>query len=334
MNAVVAKRKYKYIYLTQREWKVHTNRVANIVERAIHICDQYLQTHSPAIQHLCHEQIRKTTFSWFDTYPGDGQPMESEPEHFTPISINVLERKHTNYLGNKLQLAQTLINKKIEKHVPVTHFSTAQAMAYARNDRVLFVKSSTGTRGEGVWCIRSTQLPDFVLPKNHIIQENISNLKLLDERKMVFRFYILIFNKCVYIHRKGVAILHGPKYDSESTDHKVQIQHNGPDAVKDSYPFSMVPDHDYWFDKLVEATKAIAPVFERARQESSLYRFILIGADGLPCTDDCVRVLEFNTFPNMVNNAQENPVYAPVLSSVLLLTVAGLNDNAWVRISG
>ena len=332
MNAVVAKRKYKYIYVNQRGWKVHSNRVANIVERAIRISDEYIHTQSPAIQYVCQEQIRKTTFSWFDTYPGGGQPLEDEPEHFTPISINVLERKHTNYLGNKWQLAQTLLDKNISNHVPVTHFSTEQAIAYGGHDRVLFVKSSVGTRGEGVSCIRSSQLAEFELPKNHIIQEGISNLKLFNERKMVLRFYVLIYNKCVYIHRKGVAIVHGPKYDVDSIDYKVQIQHNGPDVVKDSYPFTDLPECSYWFDKLVEAAKAVAPVFEKARQESSLFRFILMGADGLPCTDDCVRVLEFNTYPNMVNNAQEDPVYAPVLSSVLLLTVAGLNDNSWVRI--
>lgn len=332
MNAVIAKRKYKYIYVKQRDWKVHSNRVANIVERAIHIADQYIQMQSPAIQYVCQEQIRKTTFSWFDTYPGGGQPLEEEPEHFTPISINVIERKHTNYLGNKLQLAQVLLDKKICSHVPITHFSSAQAMAYREQDRVLFVKSSVGTRGEGVRCIRSSQLTEFVLPKNYIIQESVSNLRLFDERKMVFRFYILIFNKCVYIQRKGVTIVHGPKYDADSIDYKVQIQHNGPDVVKDSYPFSDIPEYGYWFDKLVEAAKAVSPVFERARQESSLFRFILMGADGLPCLDDCVRVLEFNTYPNMVNNAQEDPVYAPVLASVLLLTVAGINDNSWVRI--
>ena len=31
MSAVAAKRKYKYIYVNQRDWKAHTNRVANIV---------------------------------------------------------------------------------------------------------------------------------------------------------------------------------------------------------------------------------------------------------------------------------------------------------------
>lgn len=332
MNAVVANRKYKYVYVHQRGWKVHSNRVANIVERAIHIAEQFIDTQSPAIQYVCQEQIRKTTFSWFDTYAGAGQAMEDEPEHFTPVSINILERKHTNYLGNKLKLAQSFQEKNIKSHIPVTHFSTAEALAYGESDRVLFVKNSVGTRGEGVSCIRSKQLPEFELPKNYIIQEAVSNLMLFDERKMVLRYYILIYNKCVYIQRKGVAIVHGPKYDADSIDYKVQVQHNGPDVVKDSYPLSDLPQYGYFFNKIIEATKAISPVFEKARQQSSLFRFILIGADGLPCTDDCVRVLEFNTYPNMVNNKQEDPVYAPVLSSVLLLTVAGINDNSWVKL--
>jgi len=60
--------------------------------------------------------------------------MEAESEHFTPVSVNVLERKHTNYLGKKLQFAQTLIEKNINKNVPLNHFSTAWAMAYPQND--------------------------------------------------------------------------------------------------------------------------------------------------------------------------------------------------------
>ena len=241
--------------------------------RSISLADQYLRTQHPAIQQFCNEQLRKTTFSFFDTYPGRDLPRDEEPEHHTPISINILERKHTNYLADKLALARRVQKNNLQDYHPITHFTKQQALEYSEKDRVLFIKERAGTRGEGVRCVRSTELEKEEIPESCIIQENVSNLELFVERKLVIRFYILIYNQCVYINRNGVAIVHGPKYDPESTDHKVQIQHNGKDAVIDRYPFPQHPSYAYWFEKLIETMKAYAPIFEDARKQSSLFRY-------------------------------------------------------------
>ena len=325
-------RRYTYVYVEQGVWRVHTNRVWSLVKPAIDLADQYLRTQHPAIQQFCQEQLRKTTLSFFDTYPGKLLPSEEEPEHHTPISINILERKHTNYLADKLSLAKRVQKNKLEDYHPITHFSKQQALEYSDKDRVLFIKERAGTRGEGVSCVRSTELDKADMPDTCIIQESVSNLVLFANRKLVIRFYVLIYNQCVYINRNGVAIVHGFDYDPESTDHKVQIQHNGKDAVIDRYPFPQHPAYDYWFEKIAESVKAFAPIFDDARKQSSLFRYLLIGADGLPCTDERLRILEFNTYPNMMKPPMETPVYIPVFSSLLLYTMAGINNDSWVRV--
>jgi prolyl 4-hydroxylase len=325
-------RRYTYVYVEQGVWRVHTNRVWTLVKPAIDLADQYLRTQHPAIQQFCQEQLRKTTLSFFDTYPGKHLPREEEPEHHTPISINILERKHTNYLADKYALARRVQKNKLEDYHPITHFSKQQALEYSDKDRVLFIKERAGTRGEGVRCVRSTELEQADMPDSCIIQESVSNLVLFANRKLVIRFYILIYNQCVYINRNGVAIVHGFDYDPESTEHRVQIQHNGKDAVIDRYPFPQHPSYEYWFEKTVESIKAFAPIFDDARKESSLFRYLLIGADGLPCTDERMRLLEFNTYPNMMKPPMETPVYIPVFSSLLLYTMAGINNNSWVRV--
>ena len=123
-----------------------------------------------------------------------------------------------------------------------------------------------------------------------------------------------------------------PKCHGDPKGRKVQIQNNGRNVKKNFNTFPRISDYAHSFDRIISTTKAMAPVFEKARQESSLFRFALRGADGLPGTDDSVCALEFNTFPNMVNDPQEDPVYVPLLSSAILISVAGINDNFWVRI--
>jgi len=325
-------KRYTYVYVEQGDWRVHTNRVWSLVTPAIELADQYLRTQHPTIQQFCQEQLRKSTLSFFDTYPGKDLPRDEEPEHFTPVSINILERKYTNYLADKISLAKRVQKNNLQDYHPITHFSKEEALAYSDKDRVLFIKERAGTRGEGVSCVRSSELVTGEVPDNCVVQENVSNLILFDGRKVVIRFYVLIYNQCVYVNRNGVLIVHGPKYDPESTDHKVQVQHNGKDAVIDRYPLPQLPTYDYWFSKTVETVKAFAPVFDDARKQSSLFRYSLIGADGLPCTDGRLRLLEMNTYPNMMKPPMEAPVYIPVFSSLLLYTMAGINNDSWVRV--
>jgi len=324
--------RYTYVYVDQGGWRVHTNRVWSLVKPAISLADQYLRTQHPTIQQFCHEQLRNTTLSFFDTYPGKHVLREAEPEHHTPISINILERKYTNYLADKIALARRVQKNDLQDYHPISHFTKQQALEYSDKDRVLFIKERSGTRGEGVSCVRSTDLETTEVPATCVIQESVSNLVLHNKRKLVIRFYILIYNQCVYINRNGVAIVHGFDYDPESTEHRVQVQHNGKDAVIDRFPFPQHPAYDYWFNKTVESVREFAPIFDDARKQSSLFRYSLIGADGLPCTDERMRLLEFNTYPNMMKPPMETPVYIPVFSSLLLYTMAGINNDSWVRV--
>jgi hypothetical protein len=324
----------KNLLIQVRDWKVYTNRARAIIEPSILAAEQYLGMQHPTIQQFCNKQIRDTTLTYFDTYQGVDKPSLTEPEVDTPIAVRMSPRPITNQLSDKLKLAKSIEEHQLFAFAPRTYFSKEEAAASAGDpERLLFIKLRSGTRGEHVVCVKHKDLAglDFVT-KHHIIQEEISNPTLLLGRKFVLRFYIFIFNQQIFLSKHGVVVIHGEPYDKNSTDYKIHIQHNGEGVSAIRVPFYKLPDMSMWFEKLKGLTSALQPVLEVARKDSSLFRYLVIGADAIPCQDGTVRLVEFNTHPSIVNEPMVTPVYVPMFSSVMLAVVAGIYNDSFVKI--
>jgi hypothetical protein len=321
-------------FLQVGDWKVYTNRARSITEPSIHAAENYLSTQHPTIQRFCNHQITNTTFTYYDTYVGPGKPALVEPEVDTENAVRILARPITNQLADKVKLARSIEAHNLFDHAPKTYFSVEDAIASGGDpNRLMFVKLRSGTRGEHVSCVKHSDLATLSgLTKDHIIQEGINNPALYFNRKVVFRFYIFIFNKQVFISKHGVVIAHGEEYDPNNTDYKIHVQHNGQGAEPLRFPFYGLPGHEVWMEKLKDLSRALLPVLETARNASSLFRYIVLGVDGIPCTDEKVRLVEINAHPSLIKPPMVEPVYVPMFSSVMLMTVAGLNDNTWVKI--
>lgn len=315
------------------DWKVYTNRARSIVEPSIRAAESFIQTQHAAIRYVCHKYIQQTTLTYYDTYRGNGKPSVPEPEVDTPFAVRLLPRPITNQLSDKVKLARSIAEHNLFEYAPKTYFSLDEATQSGGDpNRLLFVKLRSGTRGEHVSCVKYSELPSLELSPDHIIQEGINNPALFMNRKTVFRFYIFIFDGAVYISKHGVVIVHGEDYDPNSTDYKIHVQHNGEGAEPIKFPLAHLPYSHTWIDALKNLTRALLPVLEVARKDSSLFRYLLIGADGMPCEDGKVRLIEMNAHPSLVRAPMIEPVYVPVFSSMMLMVVPGLNDNTWVRI--
>jgi hypothetical protein len=205
-------------------------------------------------------------------------------------------------------------------------------------DRLMFVKLRSGTRGENVMCIKHRDLESLGASQafthnHHLIQEEIKNPVLMFNRKTVFRFYILLFDKSVYVSRHGVVVMHGEDYNPTDPNYKAHVQHNGVGNTAVRFPFFKLPYNDVWFEELKKLTQALRPVLDVATSETSMFSYLLIGADAIPCEDGRTRLIELNTHPALIKPPMVEPVYVPVFSSTMLMTVAGLNDNTWVKIT-
>ena len=313
---------------------MHTNLANAIIEPSICAAEEFISTQHPAIQYVCNNHIRDTTLTYHDTFQGNNEPPLSEPEVNTRIAVRMIGRNITNALADKVKFGRAVKEHSLLDYSPQTYFSKEEAIGSAGDpERLLFVKLRSGTRGENVVCVKHKELNTVADFKDtHIIQEGIQNPVLYYGRKVVFRYYIFIFNKKIFISRHSGLIVHGDQYDPTVTDYKVHVQHNGKDSQAIRLPLEDIPNGKWWMDRIKETTTAFLPVLEAARRDSSLFRYLIIGADGIPCIDNKVRLIEMNTHPAMVKPPLVDRVYVPVFSSMMLMTVAGINNGTWIQI--
>ena len=321
-------------YMTSlMDWNVVSNRAGPIIKPAIMMAQDFIQLQHPTIQEVCTHRIRNTMFYYFDTYRGKDKPPYETPPVTTNAAVQTLPRSIANGLGDKVTFARNIAEANLIDHATTTYFTKEEALSVGGNpDRIMFVKGRAGTRGEQVSCMKFSELVNAEIKNTHIIQEEIANPVLYYGRKVVFRYYIIPYDNEIYISRHALVIVHGQEYDPASTEYKVHIQHNGNDNEAVRIPLNKLPNGREWFESITHLTRALLPVLSKIRRASSLFRYLIIGADAIPCADGKTRIVELNIYPNLTNPAMRDEVYVPVMSSVLLKAVAGLDNGSWVKI--
>lgn len=315
------------------DWTAHSNRASAIIMPSIMAAQDFIQLQHPQVQEFCFNQIRNTTFLYFDTYHGVGKPPYEVPTIDTDIAVQTLPRPIINPLGDKEIFARSIVATNLIDHATRTYFSKEEALSVGGNpDRLMFIKGRSGTRGEQVSCVKFSDLANTEVASNQIIQEEVSNPALYYGRKVVFRYYIIPFDRSIYISKHALVIVHGKEYDSTSIDYKIHVQHNGDDNEAIRIPLNKLPNGQEWFASIVNLTKALLPILDKTRRASSLFHYLIIGADAIPCMDGKTRIVELNIYPNLLNPAMRDAVYVPVMSSVMLKTVAGLDNGSWLKI--
>ena len=150
--------------------------------------------------------------------------------------------------------------------------------------------------GRKVRCVAGRELVKNSVLDDHIIQEGIIDIKLLDGKKFVLRPYVIVYNKRVFMAKDVLCIIHGSVYDSTSTSHAVQIGHYAPGV-------DMVPLADTAYAaygaRVRDAVAAVRRVFDGAVEASSEHRYALIGPDLLLRENGSLVFIEFNDFPSM-----------------------------------
>jgi hypothetical protein len=85
-------------------------------------------------------------------------------------------------------------------------------------------------------------------------------------------------------------------------------------------------------NSLIELTENMLPVVDDVRNASTEDKYILLGADGIPCQDSKIRLVEINTYPNLLKPPVNMLVNMPVISSMMLKLVTDVNDGSWIDI--
>jgi hypothetical protein len=311
-------------------WTLSTNRAVRLLNPAVARVNQYLSLLDESTQEFCNDKIKNTFLSYVDTWDNTVVPV-----HPSLTAINLLSRTVTNFLSDKQWLGEEIIKQGLLDIAPRSYNSIQEVFDAGNSlERVLFVKGRGGTAGKEVSCIKYSELSSFTLKKSYIIQEAIDNIELYENRKMVFRFFVLLHNKQVFLNRNSFAVIHGVEYDPNSTAYEIQVQHHGKkgnEVIR--FPISNLNQYDDYINRLKILTNKILPVLDNVRNSSSENTYILLGIDGIPCQDGTVKLVEINTYPNLLKPPVDMLVNMPVLSSMMLKLVTDINDGSWIPVN-
>lgn len=196
----------------------------------------------------------------------------------------------------------------IGKIAPPTCASTAEASAF-QDVPIWFSKSRTGTSGQGMEVVAHSDLEAYDLPKGHVLQAGVENLRLVDGRKAVTRIYLLVWNRRFWLFGDGFHVVHGQPYREGSTDYDVQISHEGyRDANR---PVELMPLHrDPEFASIMKTAQkfsaALGPALSDLVAASSSSDYLLLGIDTLLQNTGEMKLVEINAVPNFIHTEEVN----------------------------
>ena len=213
-----------------------------------------------------------------------------------------------NRFADKGELAQILESEGVDDVFPVTCFDTESAARH-RDVKLWFSKERHGTAGIAMECLTPDALIGHALPRFHVLQAAVPDLRLIDDRKFTTRIYLLVWNRQVHLFDNGFNIIHGVPYIEDSTDYEVQIKHDG--YMEADNPVRMQPLKDYddytevW-PVILAATARMLPALRDLVGASSPSDYIFLGVDCLLRDPLGVKMIEINSIPNFIHTDQIN----------------------------
>lgn len=250
--------------------------------------------------------------------------------------LKLIERKHTDYLANKKSLGDLISQNNLFDVAPVTFNDVASAYACKTNNSNLwFVKAILGNGSKGMLCIAHENLKNFVLPNGFLIQAGVDSIELFNHKKFTARFYVLIWNRHVYLYNDGWMIVHGVDYDPKSTDYKVQIDHAGyadSNSPIKMYPLTHKENFEKYFVNFQSVLIRMKPIFSCALQNSNLHDYTILGIDTIFQLGNKIKILKISTYPNLNHTNEINQkINIPFVESAIE-TMMGINHPSLIQV--
>jgi hypothetical protein len=202
---------------------------------------------------------------------------------------------------------------------------------------LFFVKNAQGTKGNGMRVVTRDELLSVQLLTSQVIQQAVQYLTLVNGRKFVVRFYILIHDGKLFLHRRCVMVIHGFPYQCNSIDSKVQIVHDFDDPASKAHlmPLNSMPQGTQWHKAIAQRVMEILPVLQPLIHATSQDCYAFIGGDALIDHTGDAKLIELNPFPAMCAKSEEFNIQVSqiVLHDLVAKTLCGSQSTEFDEIS-
>lgn len=217
---------------------------------------------------------------------------------FKPLETRIIDR-----LSNKRKLGMLLNNTGISPNIYLSTNAVPKDV-----DKLWFVKDSVNDYTQDIQCVRTAELHGFELNPKYIIQEGVTDLDLFDDRKYTLRVFGLLHDKKLYMFRHFVRFMHYDRYNANSTDVKVHVNH----LIKygSEHRLPIVSDEPL-IECISENMRGLCSKIGHVLQETTTHTYQLIGLDYVITRDKKAILIEINANPVINNSAQfkNNPEY-------------------------
>ena len=181
-----------------------------------------------------------------------------------------------------------------------------------------------------MYCIFGRDLPALSLPKNHILQEGVKNLELIDGKKFTSRVYALLWNKACWLYHDGFVLVHGTQYTEDSTDYSIHIDHRGyhlPDSPVIMESLRSHPATSHQWQRIRGVIEELTPALQDCINQSSRTSYTILGIDFLTQKGGDIKILEINTMPNFIHSKKINETVNIGLFHATMQKLLGFDDN-------
>lgn len=262
-------------------------------------------------------------FSYWDEYGGNAL----DTEGLTPLR-RLIDRRLTNRLADKRQLAKSLQSLGLSDCAPTSCFSVDEALEQSASpEAVWFVKNAYKSGGQDMRCLRSSDLPECVLGRDHFLQAEVGDVELWESCKFTTRAYLVVWNGELFVYRDGLIVVHGLPYRPGSTDYRVQIDHAGyrePDSPIRMLALRRHPAYEVRFAAIVTLVERLRPLLGECLRASARECYALFGLDLLFRQHGDPQLVEINAMPNFIHTDEINEtVNIPLFQCLLQLLSDG-----------
>ncbi|CAK0808674.1 unnamed protein product, partial [Prorocentrum cordatum] len=238
-------------------------------------------------------------FVYFCGYGGKRMP-ELDP---APRRVGLIDVSVTEEFDDKGALARNLQAAGCEEAFPPTFFGIDEALratSEAACSTVFFLKPPCETGGGGIELVTRAQLAaGHTVPGGRIIQQCVQDLETIEGRKFVMRFFLVVHDGGLYLHRRGMTIVHSKPYDRESVDFDVQCHRSFADGGGQLLVSHELPGFDGRYAAIRRRVVQILPALQPLLDASSAECYTIIGGDAVIESTGEARLIELNMYPNM-----------------------------------